>query len=126
MSSSPLFSQIELLPIAYVLVVLCVSTVGVIAHFCASQLIRKAPAWLAKLLSTPLGLHVSGEDFFERLFDPGILLNLHRMLIPGLVLPAKIVTQVAKLCPQRDGTINMREQVLAGKYWSGTQPREAA
>jgi hypothetical protein len=123
---SPLFSHLEFLPIAYGLVLLCVASVGVLARFLAQKLLQVLPTWLARLLSMPLGMRWSGDDFLERLFDPYLLLNLRRELAPGLVLPLRQATKVHPLCPQRDGTIEPREQLLAGKYWSGTQPEIAA
>jgi hypothetical protein len=117
-----LLHELQLLPLVYGVIVLCVVSTGVIARLLSQNLISVAPDQLRKYLSISLDVHTSGETFIENFLDHAILLNLRRELLKGNLLLNSMSYAVSALCPQRDGVVSIREQQFTGKYWSGTEP----
>jgi len=120
---SPIVQQLHLLPLLYGVILLSVVAAGVISRLIAHNLIEAVPEKLGRFLSISLNIHTSGEVFVEKFLDNTIFETLRKELFlgkPGLTL----LGQVGKcLCKQRVGVISIREQLLEGKYWSGTEPR---
>ena len=117
-----LIHELQLLPLIYGVIVLCVVSTGVIARLISPNLIKSAPSGLGRYLSITFNIHTSSETFIEKFLDPNILLNLRRELLQGKILISLKSRVVSSLCPQRDGVVDIREKLSPGKYWSGTEP----
>jgi hypothetical protein len=95
---------------------------GVISRLIAHNLIEAVPEKLGRFLSISLNIHTSGEVFVEKFLDNTIFETLRKELFLGR--PGLTLGRVGKcLCKQRIGVISIREQLLEGKYWSGTEPK---
>jgi|GEM_PF-3316569 len=120
---SPIAQQLHLLPLLYGVILLSVVAAGVISRLIAHNLIEAVPGKLGRLLSISLNIHTSGEVFVEKFLDNTIFETLRKELFQGRT-ELTLLGRVGKcLCKQRVGVISIREQLLEGKYWSGTEPR---
>jgi len=114
--------QLHFLPLIYGVILLSVVAAGVISRLIAHNLIEAVPEKLGRFLSISFNIHTSGELFVEKFLDNTIFETLRQELFQGRT-GLTLVSKVGKcLCKQRDGVISIREQLFAGKYWSGTEP----
>jgi len=115
--------ELHFLPLVYGVILLSVIGAGVISRLIAQQLIEVVPEKLGRFLSISFDIHTSGELFVENFLDHAIFDTLKHELLQGRG-EFNILSRVGKcLCKQRDGVISIREQLLEGKYWSGTEPK---
>ena len=120
-----LFNQIELLPITYFIILMCVVCANVLAKLMGYRLINLTSGSLQQLLAVELNIPVTGDTIEFHLFEQQLIEKIHIQLLfkwnidftrwmggeQNLFAPAEETSPKISLYPQI--------------YWSGCPPNLA-
>jgi hypothetical protein len=120
-----LFSQIELLPIAYFLVLMCVVCANVLAKVLGDRVVQMTTGPLHQILAVEVHIPLTGDTIGSRLFEQQLLEKINAELIFKLNIDFTrwMSGEKFKLLEIRAQgfTIQLYPQI----YWSGCPPSAA-
>lgn len=119
------FNQIELLPIAYFLILMCVVCANVLAKLLGDRLIGMTSGSLRHLLSLEIDIPVTGDTIGYHLFEQQVIerINLRLLLDWGIDFTRWMLGEQNRLSPTTTSPpkIALYPQI----YWSGCPPNLA-
>ncbi len=119
---SSLFSQIELLPIAYLLILLWVVCATVSAKLLAPVLVNATTGTPQRILSQKLNIQVTGDIITLHLFEEQALKTLNTRLLFDLVRDLARLAGGGIFVPVPTETHALQKILVPECYWSGCPP----
>lgn len=119
------FSQIELLPIAYFLVLMCVVCANVLAKLLGDRLVRMTSGPLHRLLALEVQVPVTGDTIGSHLFEKQLLQQINTQLLFKLNIDFTkwMNGETLKLLSTKPHLFIV--QLYPQIYWSGCPPNAA-
>lgn len=118
-----MFHQIELLPIAYFTVLMCVIAANVAAKLCGSLLIDATSGTLFnRILSRRVNVSLTGDEIVFHLFDRQLVASLNTRILMQLMRDLARLLGPGILVPLQAETIVLQKTRIPEKYWSGCPP----
>lgn len=118
-----LFHNLELLPIAYFIVVMWVVCSGVLGKLFGGYLISATSGPLRQMLSKRINVAFTGDTIVDSLFESCLLAGTRRRLLLVLLPHFRHKAEQCKLLVFNVVHIDScRERLFRGHYWSGCPP----
>lgn len=116
------FEQLELLPLAYLVVLVWVIGANLVAKLLGPTLIGSTSGSVQKVLAKDLRIQVTGDNIHQHVFERALLSNLNTQILFHLVgggarLSGGMTLQPVLLINHRTPQVLYPE-----KYWSGCPP----
>ena len=119
------FSQIELLPIAYFLVLLCVVCANVLAKYIGKHLVPFTTGQLHQLLVTDVHMPVTGDTIEAHLFDERLIRKINEQLQFNLHVDVTRWMSGETLTLLDISPARFTQRLYPQIYWSGCPPNLA-
>lgn len=117
-----IFEQIEFLPIAYFLVLMCVVMATVLAKMLGWCLIELTSGSLRTLLSRRVNVPVTGDEIATHLFEKRLLSNINSQIIFTILGDCARWMGTDALVPVPVDVLNFHKNMYPEKHWSGCPP----
>lgn len=116
------FGQLELLPLAYLVVLTWVVSATVLAKLLGPTLVESTSGSIQQLLSKDVGINVTGDNLQEHLFERALLNALNAQILFHLVGDFARLIGGAHLQPVLVVNHRAPKAMYPEKYWSGCPP----
>jgi len=120
-----LFNQIELLPVTYFIILMCVVCANVLAKLMGERLVNLTSGSLKQLLAVELNIPVTGDTIEFHLFEQQLIEKIHIQLLFkwNIDFTRWMGREKIKSIPAQEANpqINLYPQI----YWSGCPPNLA-
>ncbi len=120
-----IFAKLELLPVAYFLIVMWVVCATVLGKIFGGMLVEATSGSLRNLLSRRVNVAVTGDEIAYHLFEKRLIANLNTQMIFTLLgdFARRIVG--GSLVPVPSEDLNFHKNMYPEKHWSGCPPNMA-
>jgi hypothetical protein len=117
-----IFNQLELLPIAYFIILMCVVCSNVLAKLLGARLIGATSGSVKSLLAAEIHVPVTGDTIGYHLFEQQVIerINIRLWLDWGLDFTRWMLGELRKQCPTESS--NPKTALYPQIYWSGCPP----
>jgi|GEM_PF-2910088 hypothetical protein len=120
-----IFAKLELLPVAYFLIVMWVVCATVLGKIFGGMLVEATSGSLRNLLSRRVNVAVTGDEIAYHLFEKRLISNLNTQMLFTLLgdFARRIVGGSLVPVPAED--LNFHKNMYPEKHWSGCPPNLA-
>ena len=120
-----IFSQIELLPIAYFIILMCVVCANVLAKLMGDRLVRMTTGPLKRILSLEVHIPVTGDTISFHIFEKQLIQTLNTQLLIQLNLDISRLLSGIQHQLNRAEPLSLSQKLYPQIYWSGCPPNLA-
>lgn len=119
------FEQLELLPLAYLVVLAWVVGANLLAKLLAPRLIESTSGPVRSVLAKDLHIQVTGDGLYTHLFEQSILERLNAYVVFHLIGDLARLAGGTLLQPVLIINHRTPKALYPEKYWSGCPPPDA-
>ncbi|HEY9685570.1 MAG TPA: hypothetical protein V6C52_01195 [Coleofasciculaceae cyanobacterium] len=117
-----MFSQLELLPIAYFTIVMWVVCATVLAKLFGFALVDATSGTLRRILSRPINIRVTGDGIVLHFFEARLVANLQTRLLFERARDFARLLGERLLAPVPTQAYVLQKILIPEQYWSGCPP----